>query len=1366
MKKRIFQLAMILMAVVSAGASSPGKDSKSGPAPVESETVIIPFDATKPLAGQKPNQVYVPYERFVELWEAAKATKRGIPPEKLKERYVLGSSRYDAVLVDRALRVKGVIDLQTFGDDWVSVPLPFKQVKAGSLLLDGQPAPFDAAKVVIEKAGPHHIEVTFEIPVKGSNARITWNIPKTAGTLLSVTLPDKQMKAGIQPGNGVVERINGNQKIVTAALGETDRAEIALDSSVGLATMTQAALAKITATLNITPAVELLHAQFDFSFPESQQDHFTVPLDKALSLVKLDVPNLKSWKLSVEKERQVLEIVLTEPARGSFKFSADAERPLSAPGRKFPFLSAAANRIELTAALYSTQDMNVTPKPSDAFRQISFPADGGAGLHLVAAFSGTGDRELLDYEVQPAKLSNKAEISYVYQVNHTKIELVAALKLRPDKTSLFDITLGLPADFVVQAVESGRIKDWWREGDALHVRFKGESPAMTPLVLHLVKLYKTSPDELGIKPLTLPAAWEVEGNGIIAAGRSVKAGMTLLNAKEINPQNAATDFRIMLPMERKRGFSFKGGGFSASVKLETLPARITGEWVMSAQAHESWVSVSTHAKLTARQGSATGVSFKLPAAAPEARVTGENVRETTSKVEEGWRIYRVAFQNELTDETEFNADFDLPGDGKVSLPAFEILDIDRVEGFVIVDNASEYEMQVHPGGLDVAQSRQIPFLPQISRNAKLFRALPGWTLQIDLTRLEKEAGRSAFVAWAELTTAIRADGSEWHRASYHLQNRSLQFLPVKLPAGADLASVSVAGENVRADKGKVDGKDVLLVPLIKTKPGDVSYDVELVYRDGRGGRFWPVSHNTLADPEVVGITVERTLWNLYVPQDLNASGFGGNMQEVLAEVNRTEKLEGMLDELKSLNNLVSSGRNSWSSRNAGDNFKRLAKTLEDSNSANLYDQDMDDVSANKGAFRQQSVDVAAKKREIQEELGRQKQMFESNAMVTDSQQKLAEQVERVSPVQQHAVPQAAAELEKVQQSLQQAQAGLAQGTPTAPVAQSWSANGGYAASDKEAQVLEKAKEVDRKEVAGKKLYINDYVMNVQGTEQNDQKKVTTDQTRVNAGTDYVSRGILQSNVTTNGTMSVTGGTLRSGAALQGNVSLGTITNATGGNGTLQMQQQAVAQLQDAQKQLAQDGAVYADRAEATAMGSANEAMQMATQEAAAGQQDVKVLNNARSNLKYNVTQQQMAMNSAVSAPAAPGAPMAAAAAAKPAPMEMEEAQAKLDEPRRLTISGSSIFAGTAMAVGGGIAAPKPQLQQAGAISLAVDFPTEGKVYHFKKLKANAELTVWITRPGKLERWKWLLVFLGAAAVAKVAFSLIDRSKRIARPVHA
>ncbi len=302
--------------------------------------------------------------------------------------------------------------------------------------------------VAIEKAGHHRIEAEFDIPVGGDKKHMSWGIPKTAGTLFSITLPDKQMKATVRPGDGVVERIEGEQKIVTAALGSTGEIDVSFDSSVGLATIKQAALAKIDTALSITPAVELAHSAFVFSFPEAQQDHFTVTLDKALSLVKLDVPNLKSWKLTVGDNNQTLDIALTEPARESFAFSIDAERSLTDQQRRFPFISTAANRVEETSALFTTPFLDVAPQPSTALRQVSYPEDQGGGLRLVAAYASSGDRELLAYDVLPAKPVDKAAISYVYLVNHSKIELVAALKLKIKDATLFDITLGLPRRFL------------------------------------------------------------------------------------------------------------------------------------------------------------------------------------------------------------------------------------------------------------------------------------------------------------------------------------------------------------------------------------------------------------------------------------------------------------------------------------------------------------------------------------------------------------------------------------------------------------------------------------------------------------------------------------------------------------------------------------------------------------------------------------------------------------------------------------------------------------------------------------------------------------------------------------------------------
>ena len=68
----------------------------------------------------------------------------------------------------------------------------------------------------------------------------------------------------------------------------------------------------------------------------------------------------------------------------------------------------------------------------------------------------------------------------------------------------------------------------------------------------------------------------------------------------------------------------------------------------------------------------------------------------------------------------------------------------------------------------------------------------------------------------------------------HVDNSTEQLLEIRLPEGADLWTARVAGEAVKptvvagaADRGSVR------IPLIKTAPGDLDYEVVLKY----GGRM-------------------------------------------------------------------------------------------------------------------------------------------------------------------------------------------------------------------------------------------------------------------------------------------------------------------------------------------------------------------------------------------------------------------------------------------------------------------------------------------------------------------------------------------------
>lgn len=72
---------------------------------------------------------------------------------------------------------------------------------------------------------------------------------------------------------------------------------------------------------------------------------------------------------------------------------------------------------------------------------------------------------------------------------------------------------------------------------------------------------------------------------------------------------------------------------------------------------------------------------------------------------------------------------------------------------------------------------------------------------------------------------------------------------------------------------------------------------------------------------------------------------------------------------------------------------------------------------------------------------------------------------------------------------------------------------------------------------------------------------------------------------------------------------------------------------------------------------------------------------------------------------------------------------------------------------------RKRLAPQGRISLAVEFPTEGRVLHFEKLKANAELELSTVTPKSFARWKVLGWGALLAALLAGLGAWVDHRKR-------
>ncbi len=952
-----------------------------------STVVIVPYDSHKPLAGQKPDQLYVPYQQFLNLWQAAKEHRRHdlLPaaPEPAPLPFALTAARYDGSVEDRAIKFTARIDLTTGGDSWQHVPLPFRDAHLTALSLDGKPAALDKDALLVETAGRHRIDAVVEVPRPSGALDLHWGIPRTAAAIVVLRLPQASMTASISPGSGSVERTLNGAKEVTAAIGSSDTVRLVLGTSTPASRVAAAASAIVRESCRVLPGLEETDARVTFAFPESRQDRFTISFDAGLDLSLLAAPNLQTWKLRQEGARQILELALAAPAEQNLEVQLQLRRQLGAfpVDGKAPEILGAAKHAEVTAlALFAGQNVDVTAKPS-GLRQIPLDLPEPSGARAVAEFAGAG---ALDWHAALSSPKWDATVAYLFQVNRRQIELFASFQLFSNGDALYALAMDVPPGFTVQTVQSERLQDWWRDGDHLQIRFKDATPAMTPLVLYLVREEPKIPESLVVKPIVLQGFRKITGDAVITAHKALDVTMQLTGAaKEALPDKVAADYQVLPPLERKRGISFTEQAFSAQVSLAAAPARLAVTWAMDATAHEAWTSLSIKARADLRQRSIERIRFTLPAPAPgsplpEARVSGADIRETRSHIEDGLRVYDVEFQRDVYDSTEFTIELDAPNTGKITLPKVGFPGAPNISGYVLVDNGSDGEMAVQSNGADPAPKSEIPWLPDLSLSAKLFRVSGDWSVTVAIERLEKAAGRAAFCAWADLTTAIRKDGEEWHKAVWHMQNRSLQFLPVHMPAGSELMSVRVDGQPVRADAGAVGGAEAVLIPLIKTKPGELSYDVELVYRVVEKGSRWRIARH-FSDPELIGITVERTFWNVWVPDGWRLASQSGNMEPVIEEVAVADKLDESVQELKKLAVVANGTTHSEADRHrAIDNYKKLEAQVEAENAAfndeSTQRQEMAQAtpSASKGLAAQQSAYVEGKQKTLAKDLGQLK----------------------------------------------------------------------------------------------------------------------------------------------------------------------------------------------------------------------------------------------------------------------------------------------------------------------------------------------------------------------------------------------------------
>lgn len=907
------------------------------PADPAAHTVLIPFDQTKPLTNQKPQRYYLDRADFERLWSLAKENRK---PEKIVDAddnqpsAVLHSALYRATIEAERFVLVAQFDITSRGR-WAKLPLVVKDSPANTslplreMIIDGQPGAIAEDAVTFEKPGRHVVQATYEVAHKRGWSRVHLSLPTSRAAMASISLPDTDaMPAFADTKLIAIEENAGTGRLVTVGLGSSEQLHF---TRVPRRPVSDALppSAEVTVTTSLTGEMRLHSVvRSHFIFPGSARKEVALTLDKNWTLdgapaVTSGSDAVRDVRVALKQEGDAPVLVASFPHDVSNDVTLELHLTPNALNLDHtPFVAPRAAKWETIARLIAQDGVQLNAKPTPTQSRLenesyAYKAEAGQVSIPVVRYR-LGQRETLAFETKPADAKTSARIDYVYQLSEQKQELAAAIALTRERGAWRQLRITLPAGMEVQGVNSPQLSAWELHGSELYLRFNDTTDRVAKVVVYVANAVLKPTQNWTLAALQLSDIEKVGGSAIVAAHAAIEARLdgfkTEHDLREIDPATQKAIFIITSPLEKKRAIEFERADWSLKVALQDQPVRFSADGVLLAQATDLGILLSQQLAVNVEQGALKRVIVRLPKSLPEATVTGEQLRDMQSRVVGELREYECTFQSQggLLGSTALTFDMQLPlTDAELKLPFVEVADVERLRRFFVLDNSSSRESKtLQADGVDPCAKDALPYVPNVLTQPQFYQGRPSGGLAVAFTQLQASGGNAAIVTLADITTVLRADGERWDTVVYSLSNRSLQFLPVILPDKAELMAVTVSGESVRADEETRNGRRVRLIPLIQTKAGERSMEVKLVYRLRGSGLPKQVK---LDDPELVGISAERTVWNASLPPGWTLSDttrdLYGNMEQIAEEGRDIEKLQSWMSDLSRINRVLSSSKN-------------------------------------------------------------------------------------------------------------------------------------------------------------------------------------------------------------------------------------------------------------------------------------------------------------------------------------------------------------------------------------------------------------------------------------------------------------------------
>jgi hypothetical protein len=324
------------------------------------QDIYIPYEKLRQVFEKHGRGVFLPYEEFDALWQAAQDKTRPAAEPRPPVGAVITEIENEAVVSGDVVQIKAKLTIDLLSEGWHEIPLRLADAAIVRATLHGEPARILGGanadhRLLIEKKGkqPESVELLLEYAKAitrspGSNS-VSVETPQAPVSRWRVRIPQAGVKVNLQPliaatevptakpqaaakpEAGVKPQAAADETVILAFVGAAPTVRIEwtpkAEGATGLS-----ALASVQAEqqVQIQEGVVHVHSNLAYSISRAELGQLAIEVPADYKVVNVSDPNVRQWSVEASgagpTAAQRITAQLFEPAKTSQQVTVELEK--------------------------------------------------------------------------------------------------------------------------------------------------------------------------------------------------------------------------------------------------------------------------------------------------------------------------------------------------------------------------------------------------------------------------------------------------------------------------------------------------------------------------------------------------------------------------------------------------------------------------------------------------------------------------------------------------------------------------------------------------------------------------------------------------------------------------------------------------------------------------------------------------------------------------------------------------------------------------------------------------------------------------------------------------------------------------------